>query len=179
MGPDGPIAARDANGLGSFRASYFATENYLASRGPSLVPGRAALVTVTARQSTRQPTGGQELKVKARFRRAPVANPNGFLTVDRNILPSPICPVLAAFNIVSTARSAKASGSTVSSLIFGRRSHGYSRSSVDRRMALLPPVSAYFRDSQTSHAISSSASFTDSSLEGWMIASSFFMHFPL
>ena len=79
--PDRPLLG-PAMGLRSYRGSgrkrvgfvqseLFCDGNYLASRGPSLVPGRAALVTVTAPQSTSQPTGGQELKVKARFRRAP------------------------------------------------------------------------------------------------------------
>src|SRR5437764_14325887 len=46
-------------------------------------------------------------------------------TLDRNILPSPIFPVLADFKMVSTTRFTSASGKTISSLIFGNRSTGY------------------------------------------------------
>src|SRR5271168_3767991 len=48
-------------------------------------------------------------------------------TFDKNILPSPIFPVLAVFRMVSTTVFTSLSGSTISSLIFGSKSTVYSR----------------------------------------------------
>src|SRR5881296_2940036 len=96
-------------------------------------------------------------------------------TLDRNILPSPIFPVLAVFRIVSTARFTSASGSTISSFILGSRSTVYSR---PRYTSVCPFCRPWPRTSITvmpSTPISRSASFTDSNREGWMMASSFIM----
>src|ERR1700682_5958070 len=96
-------------------------------------------------------------------------------TSDTNILPSPIFPVFAAFNIVSTARSASASGNTTSNLIFGNRSTVYSR---PRYTSVCPFCRPCPRTSVTvipSIPISRSAFFTESNRDGWIIASSFIM----
>src|SRR5207245_6164147 len=96
-------------------------------------------------------------------------------TLDRNILPPPIFPVLADFKMVSTTRFTSASGKTISSLIFGNRSTVYSR---PRYTSVWPFWRPWPRTSITvmpSTPISRSASFTDSNREGWMMASSFIM----
>src|ERR1700682_2739895 len=96
-------------------------------------------------------------------------------TRDRNILPSPIFPVLAVCKIVSTTRFPSVSGSTLFSLPFCNKPPGYSR---PRYTSVCPFCRPCPRTSVTvipSIPISRSAFFTESNRDGWIIASSFIM----
>src|SRR6266852_6427905 len=87
-------------------------------------------------------------------------------TRDRNILPSPIFPVLAVFKIVSTTMFTSLSGSTISNLSFGSKSTVYSR---PRYTSVCPFCRPWPRTSVTvipSMPTSRSASLTDSNREG-------------
>src|SRR5579875_1564772 len=96
---------------------------------------------------------------------------------EMKIFPSPILPVRAAPANVRTTSSARASATTISNFTFGSRSTLYS---CPRYTSLCPFWRPCPRTSLIvipSIPIPLSASFTSSSLNGWMMASIFFMVF--
>jgi hypothetical protein len=72
--------------------------------------------------------------------------------LDKKILPSPILPVFAVFKIVAMAFSAKASGSTISSLTFGSRSYYVFAPPIHLRVTFLASLAPYFRHRHALHA---------------------------
>src|SRR5487761_1157663 len=94
---------------------------------------------------------------------------------ETKTLPSPILPELAAARITSTICSARASCANISSFSLGRKSTVYS---APRYTSVWPFWRPWPLTSETvipSTPMLMSASFTASSLLGWMIASIFFM----
>ena len=91
------------------------------------------------------------------------------------IFPSPIRPVLALFSIASMTLPTMESGTTISSFTFGTKSTTYAE---PRETSFFPPVRPKPLTSVTVMPwmpTSARASFTSSSLNGLMIASTFFI----
>ncbi len=90
------------------------------------------------------------------------------------ILPSPILPLRAAVVRVSTTEAASASDHHFQ-FYLGQQIHLVFLAAIDFLVAFLAAVSADFADGHAFDADALQASFTSSSLNGWMIASIFFI----
>src|SRR5256884_7645205 len=93
--------------------------------------------------------------------------------------PSPIDPVLAAPTIVCTTLSTRWSGTTTSILTFGRKSTVYSDPRYSSVWPFCRPKPRTSVTVMPITPISVSASLTSSSLNGLMIASTFFISYLL
>ena len=97
------------------------------------------------------------------------------LDVETKTLPSPILPVLAALTMARDGRIQPGIADHDFEFDFRQEIHGVFAAAIDFRVALLPAESLDFATVMPSMPISPRASFTSSSLNGFMMASIFFI----